>query len=142
MLSLLKEGKFDKCLVATVAGTGDTLNGDILDMQGFDSVCFIAILGDVANTSVITLKAMSGSAANLAGGAYKTAIATVTATATSGDDKLLVLDVVKTNERYIRPDLVRATANAVVDSIIAIRYNADNVPVTQGSDVVHNNIQV
>jgi hypothetical protein len=140
--SLLKEGKVDKCLVATVAGTDDTLSGDILDMQGFDSVAFIALLGDVANTSVVTLKAYAGDEAALGDGAYKTNTATITADATSADNKLLVLDVIKPTERYIRPDLVRATANAVVDGIIAIRYNSKTKPVTQGTDVVDSEISV
>jgi hypothetical protein len=140
--SLLKAGKFDKCLVANVAGTDDTLTGDILDMQGFDSVCFIAILGDVTNLAVVTLKAMCGSASDLSGGAYKSTTATVTATETTADDKLLILDVVKPGTRYVRPDLVRATANAVVDGIIAIRYNAINIPTTQGTDVVDSDISV
>ena len=140
--SILKGGAFDKVLVATAAGTGDTLNGDILDLQGFDSICLIAILGDVTNTAVVTLKAYCGDAAALGDGAYKTATATVTADNTSADNKLLVLDVIRPGKRYVRGDLVRATANAVVDGIVAIRYNAMTVPVTQPADVVHSNISV
>lgn len=140
--SLLKASKIDKVLVATVAGTADTLNGDIVDLQGFDSVMLIAILGDVANTAVVTLKAYCGDAAALGDGAYKTTTATVTADATSADDKLLILDVLKPGKRYVRADLVRATANAVVDGIIAIRYNAKAKPTTQPADVVNNNISV
>lgn len=140
--SILKAGVFDKVLIATAAGTADTLNGDIVDLQGYDSVCLVAILGDVTNTAVGTLKAYCGDAAALGDGAYKTATATVTADATSADNKLLVLDVVKPGKRYVRADLVRATANIVVDGIIAYRYNARNIPTTQPSDVVHSNISV
>lgn len=140
--SILKESAFDKALVATAAGFGDTLNGDIIDLQGFDSICLIGILGDVAATGVATLKAYCGDAAALGDGAYKTATATVTADATSADNKLLVLDIVRPGKRYVRADLVRATANIVVDGVIAIRYNAKTAPVTQPSDVVHSNISV
>jgi hypothetical protein len=140
--SILKSGVFDKVLVATAAGTADTLNGDILDLQGYDSVCLVAILGDVANTAVATLKAYCGDAAALGDGAYKTNTATVTADATSADNKLLVLDVIRPGKRYVRADLVRATANIVVDGIIAYRYNAKTLPTTQPSDVVHSNISV
>lgn len=140
--SLLNESKIDKVLVATVAGTTDTLTGDIVDLQGFDSVLLIAILGDVTVNAVVTLKAYCGDAAALGDGAYKTTTATVTATATSADDKLLILDVVKPGKRYVRADLVRATANAVVDGIIAIRYNARLIPTTQPADVVDSDISV
>lgn len=140
--SLLKAGAFDKVLVATVAGTADTLTGDILDLQNFDSVLGIAILGDVTNTAVVSLKAYTGDNAALSDGAYETLYATVTATATSADDKLLILDIVKPGKRYCRFDVVRATANAVVDGVIGIRYNARKIPVTQGSDVVDSDINV
>ena len=140
--SLLKCSKVDKVLVATVAGTADTLNGDILDLANDDSVLLIAILGDVTTTAVLTLKAYCGDAPALGDGAYKTATATVTADATSADNKLLVLDVIKPGKRYVRADLVRATANAVIDGIIAIRYNARNIPTTQPADVVDSDIQI
>ena len=140
--SLLKNGVVDKVLVATVAGTSDTLAGDILDLAGYDSVLLIGILGDVTNTAVVTLKAYCGDASNVSDGAYKTTTATITANATSADNKLLVLDVVRPGKRYVRADLVRATANAVVDGIVAIRYNARTNPTTQPADVVHSAISV
>jgi len=140
--SLLYDSKIDKVLVATAAGTGDTLNGDILDLQDCDSVLGIAVLGDVDNTAVVTLKAFTGNEAALGDGAYETVTATVTATATSADDKLLLLDIVKPGKRYCRFDLVRATANAVVDSIVGVRYNFRNIPTTQPSDVVNSAVSI
>lgn len=140
--SLLKESKIDKVLVSTAAGTGDTLNGDILDLQNCDSVIGIVALGDVANTAVATLKAYTGDAANLSDGAYEAVTATVTADATSADDKLLILDVIRPGKRYCRFDLVRATANIEVDGIVGIRYNYKAVPTTQGTDVVDSDINV
>ena len=140
--SLLKASKIDKVLIATVAGTDDTLSGDILDLQDCDNVTGIAILGDVTVASVVTLKAFTGDAAALGDGAYETVTATVTATATSADDKLLILDVIKPGKRYCRFDVVRATANAVVDGIVGIRYNFRTIPTTQGTDVVDSDINV
>lgn len=140
--SLLKSSKTDKVLVATVDGTGDTLNGDILDLQDCDSVMGIAILGDVTDTAVITLKAYTGEESNLSDGAYESVNAIVTADATSGDNKLLILDVVKPGKRYCRFDLVRATANAVVDGIIGVRYNYRVKPTTQPDDVVDSALNV
>ena len=140
--SLLKAAKIDKVLVATAAGTDDTLTGDILDLQNCDSVTGIAILGDVTTTSVITLKAYTGDDSALSDGAYETVTATVTADATSADNKLLILDIVKPGKRYCRFDLVRATANAVVDGIIGIRYNFRTIPTTQPTDVVDSDINI
>lgn len=140
--SILKAGKIDRLINATAAGTGDTLNGDILDLQGFDSVLLISAVGDCAATAVGTLKAYCGNAANLSDGAYKDTTATFTASASDADNKLLVLDVVRPGKRYVRADFVRATANIPVDAVIAIRYNAAALPVSQGVDVVHSALSV
>ena len=140
--SLLKECMVDKALVATVAGTNDTLTGDIVDLAGYDSAMIIAILGEVTTTAVVTLKAYCGDAAALGDGAYKTATATKTADANDTDNKLLILDVIRPGKRYLRADLVRATANAVVDGIIVIRYNAINIPTTQPADVIDSEVSI
>ena len=140
--SVLKASKIDKVLIATAAGTDDSLSGDILDLQDCDSVTGIAILGDVTAAAVVTLKAYTGDEPALGDGAYETVTATVTADATSADDKLLVLDVIKPGKRYCRFDLVRATANAVVNGVIGVRYNFRTIPTTQGTDVVDSDINV
>ena len=140
--SLLKACVFDKVLGNTAAGTGDTLNSEIVDLQGYDSVCLVATLGDCAATAVGTLKAYCGDASDVSDGALKTTTATFTATASSADNKVVVLDVVNPGKRYVRADLVRATANIPVESIVAIRYNAKNIPVTQPSDVVASALSV
>jgi len=140
--SLLYASKVDKVYVAAVASTDDTLTGDILDLQDCDSVMGVAILGDVSTTAVVTLKAYTGDEAALGDGDYETATATVTADATSADNKLLILDVVKPGKRYCRFDVVRATGNAVVDGVIGIRYNFRVIPTTQPADVVDSDINV
>lgn len=136
--SILQGCSFEAALNNTAAGTGDTLNGDIIDLGSggsFDSVCFVAKVGDVVATAVGTLKAYAGDASNLSDGAYKTITASFTADATNSDNKLVILDVVKPGKRYVRPDFVRATANIPVESIIAVKYNSRTQPVTQGADV-------
>jgi len=142
ILSLNYATKLDKVLVATVAGTADTLSGDIVDLQDCDSVRGIAILGEVTTTGVVTLKAFTGDAAALGDGAYETATATVTALVDSADNKLLALDVIKPGKRYVRFDVVRATANAVVDAVIAERYNFRTEPTVQPSDVVASSVNI
>lgn len=129
--SLLHAAKFDKTSVAATAAETAITTGDILDLAGYDSVCAIAILGEVTTASVPTLKAYIGDDSTLAGGAYCTTTAMHTASGNDADNTLLVLDVVKPGKRYIRFDLTRASANSVIDSIIAIRYNARTIPVAQ-----------
>jgi hypothetical protein len=132
-----------KIMNDNAASTGDTLNSSIIDMAGFSAVMGIVALGDVTDTAVLTLKAYVGKTSNLADGAYLTNTATVTAGATDSDDNLLVLDVADVGSyRYVRFDLVRATANAAIDSAIAIKYNARGIPSTNGTDVAGANVAV
>lgn len=140
--SLLKSCLFTKTSVAAVAATDDITDGDIIDLQGYDSVCFVAILGEVTSAAVVTLKAYCGDNSALSDGAYKSTTATVTASGNDTDNNLLILDVVRPGTRYVRADLVRDTQNTVVDSIIAIQYNARTLPVTQGSEVADSDLSV
>lgn len=108
----------------------------IVDMLGFESVCFIAAMGNVLDTSVLTLKA-AGAATNSSGAmALLTGSATFTAGASDADDKMLILDVVKPPYRYIEAQLFHVTANGPFDAVLAIQYNGNRVPVTQGSTVI------
>lgn len=149
MESLALNCLFSKTSVAAVSAATDITSGSIIDLGsptegGFDSVCFVASLGACVNGSVVTLKAYAGNAPALGDGVYLTETATVTATATAAfaDNNLLILDVVKPGKRYVRADLTRATQAAVLDSIIAIRYNGRACPVTQPSGVADTGVQV
>jgi len=144
MESLVKNCAFEAVVNNTTAGT-TTINSSIVDLGtngAFDSVCFAAKLGDVTDKSVITLKAICGNESDLSDGVEKENVATITADATSADNKLLILDVIKPGTRYVKVSIIRATANAAVESVIAIKYNAKAYPVTQGSGVIHSNISV
>ncbi len=139
--SLLKNSKVDRVKVAVVAGQ-TTVESDIIDLQDCDSVLGIVALGDVTDTAVLTLKAFTGDESDLSDGAYEDVTVAFTADASSADNKLMMLDVVKPGKRYCRFDLLRATANAVVDGIFAMSYNYRLKPVTQPSDVVGSDINV
>lgn len=120
------------------AGTASATSNKmtIVDMDGFESVLFFAAMGNVLTTSVVTLKA-AGATTNSSGAmALLTGSAGGTADATSFDDKLVILDVVKPPYRYIEAQLFCVTADAPYDGVFAIQYNGSRVPVTQGSTVV------
>lgn len=120
------------------AGTASSTpsKGTILDMEGFDSVMFVAAMGNVVASSEVALRA-AGAAVNDTGQmALLTGSAGGTAGASDYDDKLIVLDVVKPPFRYIEAQLFHVTQNAPFDGIFAIQYNASRVPVTQGDTVI------
>lgn len=137
MNSLLKNVKVSVVLGAVSAGqTAQTTS--VLDMTGWDGVMFIAMLGDVTATSVLTLTAKGNSANSISSPTPVTqgATASFTAGAEDADSKALVVDVSNPMLRYAFAELTRTVANAIVGGIIAIQYNAALKPTTQDATVI------
>lgn len=137
--SLLKECKIVAISPDATGATTD-INPVTIDMSGFKSCLIIAYLGDVADTCVLHLKALQGTAANGSGATAIAGTTAATAGASNYDDKILLLDVKNVIYRYLTPQLLRGTANAAVNGIVAILYNGRDCPVTQGSDVMQSTL--
>lgn len=136
--SLLKAGSFSKIEARAAAGTSD-LTSDVLDMAGFDSICIFASTGDATSGTVLELR-VYGNTTNSDSGGTEVTSSTATQTSVSGtdaDNKLLIVDVVRWNPtyRYVYAIFDPDTQNCECDGIYAIRYNARDLPVTQGSTV-------
>ncbi len=134
MFSLLKDTKITSVENAAVAGTTDLVT-DVLDMAGFDSVLFMAKLGDVTTGSVFQLTVASNPTNSASNGTTEKAGTEITAGASDYDNKLVIVDVLRPSQQYVYATLRIDTANAVVDGIFAIQYNSKAVPITQGSTV-------
>lgn len=136
-MNFLKDAKIVRVANgATAAQT--TVTTSVVDTQGFNSVCFVAALGDVSDGSVLALTVKTNSANATTGDDVAAASTTagLTADATSADNKMLAVDLNKPRQRYAFATLARGTANAVVDGVFAILYNAQEHPVTQDSSLV------
>ena len=136
--NLLKDCKITRVENSAVAAQTE-LKSDVLDMAGYDAVCFIALLGDITTGSVLTLTA-KGNTADSDSSPTPVAItdgaATFTAGASDADNKLIVVDVIRPAYQYVFASLTRTTANAVVDGIIAIQYRTKDFPVTQPASIL------
>ena len=136
MRSLLKDTLVTRVMNAVAAGTSEQ-KSTVLDMQGFDSVMFVLLLGDVTIADVLTLTAKSNPTSSTTGGTSEGAVAAQTdPDGTSEDNKVVVLDILRPTQRYIFADITRITANAAIDGVLAIQYNAKSMPQTQGSTVL------
>jgi len=137
MTSMLKNVKVTPVAASSAAATTEVLTS-VLDMSGFDGVMFIALLGDVTATSVLTLTAKGNTASSTSSPTPVTQVATAafTAGASDADDKALVVDVYDPQLRYVFASLTRTVANAVVNGIIAIQYKAEFRPTTQAATVI------
>lgn len=132
MKSFVKEAKVSSAITPTagVAGTSD-ISGTTLDMAGFDSVACVIRLGAITASAVTTVKWQQdtdsgmGAAADLTG--------TSMTIADTDDDSIVITEVIKPLERYVRVYVDRATANAVIASAEYIQFNSRTTPVTQPS---------
>ncbi len=117
---------------AVAAGT-TVQTGSEVDMQGYDGVMFIADIGALTAGQVTKLQAQGS---NTSGSETTFATDAVTAAMADADsNKCLVLDVFRPVTRYLKPVVERGTANAVIDCVIAILYQADKKPVVQPASV-------
>ncbi len=137
MLSMLKEAKISVVKGAVAAGKTAVSDAAIIDMQGFERVLFLAVLGDDTEaTAKVTLSVIAGDKSDLSDGAEHATKATHAAeSATSADGKAVALEVLKPVKRYLRPKVTRETADANLLCVLAIQFNGDNIPVSTG-DVI------
>ena len=122
---------------SAAAGTTELVT-DVVDMQGYDSIAFIALLGDVTDTSVLTLTGKTNTADSVSDPVPVVLSDTVTFTAgaSDADNKMMILDLHRPRARYVFASLTRTTANAVVDGILAVLYNAQERPVMADASVL------
>ena len=138
--TILNDTKLALPVNATVAGT-TVVNGTAIDTQGYDGVAFVCSLGALTATQVTSLKAQQGDLAN-GSDAVDIAGAATAAAADADSNKLLVVDVRRPTHRYVRPVVLRATANAVINSVIAILYRGAVAPSVQDAAVVSQSVAV
>lgn len=132
MNSILKDCAIDLVKTNVAAGSSDITDAAEVDMAGYDGVIFIALLGTLTAGQVTKLRANGG---NVSGTHAELAGATTAAAADGDSNTALVVDVYRPIHRYMRPSVLRATQNAVVNGILAIRYKGSKAPVTQAATI-------
>lgn len=132
MKNLAKDLKFIYCLPADAAADDTDADGAVVDTQGFDGCMFVTAIADSVATGVAALNAKQ---CDTSGGTYAALSgATATATCATNDDlntKLLVLDVYRPQERYLKANITAATANIAFEATYAILYTGRKMPVEQ-----------
>lgn len=113
----------DQAIAYTGAGT-TTITSSAIDMQGYDSLMVVALIGTAAANNVITVQ----------GGATTTTAATV-ATSGSSSVSLQVIDVQNIQLRYVKVSVARGTSSTI-EQVTVIRYNARSKPITQAATTV------
>ena len=131
MENLSSVAKVTRVNNAAAAGTTDVESSSV-DMTGYDAVQFVVAFGAITATAVTNVHLETSSDDSTFNDLEGTAITV----ADDDDNQLVVLDLTRPRERYIRCVVDRGTANAVVDGIVALQYQAKAAPVTHDSTTV------
>ena len=133
-MNLSKHGKVTRVMVGVAAGQA-TNNGDSVDMKGFDSVTFIALIGAIVATGTVTFKVQQSSDDGVADG-FSDLEGTAISYMADDDNKMAVLEINCPLKRYVRPVLITATANGTIDGVVAIQTKPSAEPVTHDASTV------
>lgn len=131
--NLSTDVKVTRVMNAVAAGTTDQ-NGTGVDMKGYDGVMFIASFGTLTATQVTSIHAEQGT--DNSSDWEDLTSTSVGPLADDDSNQLLVLDVYRPTDRYVRCVVDRGTANAVIDGIVALQYHALAKPTTHDTSTV------
>ena len=110
-----------------VAAGVTTINSAIIDTLGFDSTRFEVLVGAINATGSVGITVQQGNVSDLSDAQNLAGAVSLNDT---DDNKVAILEVLRTSRRYLRVQVTRGTANSVIDGIIALQYGARNLPTT------------
>lgn len=125
-----------KGAVAAASNTDD--DSAIFDSNGFESVLFVASITDSVSGGVATLT-VEQNTANSASGMAALAGGSDALTSAANDDlngRVLMVEVHRPRERYLRVNRTSATQNIAFGDVIAIGIPARKQPVSHTGTVV------
>lgn len=135
-MNFLANTKITRVMDAVVAAQSDQ-QSDVIDMKEFDACTFILSLGDVDTTCELELVVQHGDASNGSDAAdVDDATTSFTAGASDADNMIMAVEIFRPQKRYVRAKLVRGTANAVLDGMIAIQSMPKLAVTTHDSSTV------
>ena len=117
------------------AGATDITDASVIDTAGYEGVRFIFAFGAIV-AGAVTSVAAAGKAANDPAAGTDDLAGTKITVADGDDDKIVILDIHKPAQRFIRPFVKRATQNATLNGIVAELYGGPrSAPVTADASV-------
>jgi len=125
-----------KVLSAGIAAGSTDSQSSSVDMQGYEGckiyTCFGAIVAGAVTSVEIQTSSDDSTFNDLAGSSVTVA--------DDDDDDVVIHDIYRPLERYLRVDVNRATQNATVDYILAVRYGSIKSPATDDATVISKEI--
>jgi hypothetical protein len=136
-MNFTKNFEIRECGAPVAAGSAIDENSDRIDMANWQSATFIVPITDSVDTGVAALtieQNISDSDSGMA--ALSGAVATVTSAANDDlNDKVLAVEVVRPQERYIQAVRTSATANIAYGNVLVILNGPRVKPVPEGATI-------
>lgn len=120
---------------AVAAGTGTITPADGVDCLGKGGCTFLVSFGTILATAVTGIR-VKGSDDDGATDPYVDLAGTGVSVPDTASDLVVGVDIPSPQKRYLKLYIDRVTANAALDGIIALVYDASNLPVIQDSPTV------
>ena len=123
--------KTTRVMNAVAAGTSDQ-NSSSVNMSNFEGVRFTTAFGTItagAATSVRVQQSADNSN-------WDDLLGSDITVADDDDNQVVVIDIWRPIDRYVRVTVKRATQNAVIDGILAYQYGPLKLPTTHDSGTV------
>lgn len=133
-MSQANQEKTVRVLNAQAAGTSD-LTSAAIDTAGWDGVKIYTAFGALTSGAVTSVK-LQQSSDDGGSDAYADLAGSSVPVADSRSNDVVVHDIYRPKERYIKAVIDRGTANAVVDGVWAVLYNNKKQPTTDDSATV------
>lgn len=119
-----KRVKVDGTNFTGSAGTTD-LTSEAIDTAGYQGARLIFGFGAITTNAVTSVKVTQ---CDTSGGTYADLEGSAVTVADDDDNQIVVIDIFKPRERYLKTVIDRGTQNAVVDFLIVELYNPHVIP--------------
>ncbi len=126
--------KVIRVMNGVVAGTSDQTSSAI-DTAGYDGVKIYTLFGEITGGAVTSVKVQQSSDDGSVD-TYADLEGTSITVADDDDNQLVVHDIYRPRERYLKVVVDRHTQNAVIDGIVAVLYGARSLPPTNDATTV------
>lgn len=118
--------------VTAGAAAATAITSDAVDTAGCEGVLFVVSFGTIVSGAATSIKVQQ---CDTSGGSYADLTGTSQTVADDDDNETFVVDVFRPREQFLKLVVSRATQNATVGSILAIKYGVGQRPTTQGTAV-------
>lgn len=127
--------KIDGTNYAVSAGTDDVLTSEAIDMAGWTAAKIYIGFGAITAGATTTVK-LQQSSDNGSVDTYADLEDSGQAVAADDDNQVVVFDVVRPREQYLKVITTRADENAVVDFLLVVFYGGRKEPTSDDSATV------